>query len=189
MQGDQSYCFPQLIAVLSFTCGYLVSSSPSEMRQFSFECCPLGQEISSMIHSLPYFGEWLVAHLLSAFAAFSVFTESLVLSLDPCLPPFYGASSVFCPRPLLSVFVYSSLFVFQFCLGGSVCTRASLVYVPGVDMGVPVLCGSHLFILSVDVQAGLELVVVAGRNGTNFSQFSVLWGGFPWARGSGCHGV
>jgi hypothetical protein len=39
------------------------------------------------------------------------------------------------------------------------------------------------------MQAGLELAaavaVVAGRNGTNFSQCSIMCGGFPWARGSG----
>jgi hypothetical protein len=40
----------------------------------------------------------------------------------------------------------------------------------------------NLFVLSVDTQAGLELAV-EGRNGTNFSQCSVVWGGFPWARG------
>jgi hypothetical protein len=32
------------------------------------------------------------------------------------------------------------------------------------------------------VQAGLEPAAV-GRNGVNFSQCSVVWRGFPWARG------
>jgi hypothetical protein len=52
-----------------------------------------------------------------------------------------------------------------------------------------VVCGAHLFVLSVDVQAGLELVAVAAaaaRNGAKFSQCNVAWGGFPWARDSGC---
>jgi hypothetical protein len=32
------------------------------------------------------------------------------------------------------------------------------------------MCGAHLFILPIDAQAGLEQVVVAGSNGSNFSQ-------------------
>jgi hypothetical protein len=34
----------------------LVRSSPSKVGQFSFECCPLSQEISSRIHCLLCFG-------------------------------------------------------------------------------------------------------------------------------------
>jgi hypothetical protein len=34
--------------------------------------------------------------------------------------------------------------------------------------------------------AAVVIVVAASRNGTEFSQCSVAWGGFPWARGSGC---
>jgi hypothetical protein len=45
--------------------------------------------------------------------------------------------------------------------------------------------GVHLFVMSIDMQADLELAVVE-RNGSKFSQYSVVWGGFPWARGSGC---
>jgi hypothetical protein len=48
------------------------------------------------------------------------------------------------------------------------------------------LCGAHPFILSIDAQASLEQVAVAGRSGTNFSQCSMVWGGFPQARGSRC---
>jgi hypothetical protein len=33
--------------------------------------------------------------------------------------------------------------------------------------------GAHMFVLLIDVQAGLEPEAVAGRNGTNFSQCSV----------------
>jgi hypothetical protein len=54
-----------------------------------------------------------------------------------------------------------------------------------------VVCGAHLFVLSIDEQASLELAVPAVMaavvsNGTKFSQYNVAWGGFPWARGSGC---
>jgi hypothetical protein len=52
-----------------------------------------------------------------------------------------------------------------------------------------VVYGAHLFILSVDTKAGLELVAAVGKNCANFSECSVVWGGFPWARGSGCHSV
>jgi hypothetical protein len=41
--------------------------------------------------------------------------------------------------------------------------------------------GAHLFILSIDAQAGLAVV---GRNGTKFSQYSMAWGSFPLAKGS-----
>jgi hypothetical protein len=72
MQGGESYCFPQLIAVFSFSCSCLVSSSSSKVKQFDLEFCPLAQKIWSVIHYLLYFGEWLVTHLLSAFTAFPV---------------------------------------------------------------------------------------------------------------------
>jgi hypothetical protein len=46
---------------------------------------------------------------------------------------------------------------------------------------------SHLFVLSVDVQAGLELAAVVAvaavaalaSSGTRFSQCSMVWGGCP----------
>jgi hypothetical protein len=58
--------------------------------------------------------------------------------------------------------------------------------------------GAHLFVLSIDVQAGLEPVVVAlavvalvvvARNGAKFSQCSMAWGGFPPAWSSGCQKI
>jgi hypothetical protein len=58
-----------------------------------------------------------------------------------------------------------------------------------------VVCGTYLFVLSSDAQAGLEpevvavlvmAVVAAVRNGSKFSQCNVAWRGFPWAKGSGC---
>jgi hypothetical protein len=41
--------------VLFFICSCLVSSSPSKVGQFNFECCRLVQEISSVIHYLSWF--------------------------------------------------------------------------------------------------------------------------------------
>jgi hypothetical protein len=49
-----------------------------------------------------------------------------------------------------------------------------------------VVLDAHMFILPIHAQVGLE-PVAAGRNGSNFSQYSTAWEGFPWARGSGCH--
>jgi hypothetical protein len=40
-------------------------------------------------------------------------------------------------------------------------------------IGSPVFCGVHLFVLSIDTQAGLEPAVV-GRNGINFFQCSMV---------------
>jgi hypothetical protein len=42
-------------------------------RQFGFGCCSLAQEMISVIHYLPFFREWLIAHLLLVFTAFPVF--------------------------------------------------------------------------------------------------------------------
>jgi hypothetical protein len=53
MQDGQSYCFPQLITVLPFSCSCLVSSSHSEVGQFSFECCPLVQELALQSTTYP----------------------------------------------------------------------------------------------------------------------------------------
>jgi hypothetical protein len=59
---------------------------------------------------------------------------------------------------------------------------------PGVDKVFHIVCGAHLFVLSNDKQSGLEseavaaaaVVVVAAvaRNGSKFSQYNVVWGGF-----------
>jgi hypothetical protein len=38
--------------------------------QFGFGCCSLAQEMISVLCYLPCFGEWLLAHLLSAFLPF-----------------------------------------------------------------------------------------------------------------------
>jgi hypothetical protein len=51
---------------------YYCSLFFSFSRNFSFGCCSLVQEMISVIHYLPCFGEWLIAHLLSVFTAFPV---------------------------------------------------------------------------------------------------------------------
>jgi hypothetical protein len=42
--------------------------------------------------------------------------------------------------------------------------------------------GDHLLVLSIHAQAALELVAMVARNGAKFSQCSIIWGGFPWAK-------
>jgi hypothetical protein len=61
----QSVCYDNLLFVFNF------------VWQFDFGFCLLAQEMSSVIHYLPYFGEWLVACLFSAFLPFQhLFTDS-----------------------------------------------------------------------------------------------------------------
>jgi hypothetical protein len=38
--------------------------------------------------------------------------------------------------------------------------------------------GAHLFVQSIDMQVGLELVVATGKNCATFSQCNMAWGGF-----------
>jgi hypothetical protein len=95
--------------VLFISCSFLVSSSPSKVGKFGFECCPLVQEISSAIHYLPCFGDGF---------SLCLFTESSLLGVYFFAPPsFSGAGSVFHPPHLLSMLDYSLLFIFQFCRG------------------------------------------------------------------------
>jgi hypothetical protein len=53
-----------------------------------------------------------------------------------------------------------------------------------------VVCGAHLLVLSNDEQAGLGPVVVVAavevRDSSKFSQCTMVWGDFSWARGLGC---
>jgi hypothetical protein len=59
-----------------------------------------------------------------------------------------------------------------------------LDYVPGGWIGESCMVhDAHLFVLPNNSQAGLELAAM-GRNGTKFSQYSAVWGGFPQATGS-----
>jgi hypothetical protein len=49
----------------------------------------------------------------------------------------------------------------------------------GLEEESHVVHGAHLFIVAIDMKAGLEKVAVAERNGANFSLCSMAWGGFP----------
>jgi hypothetical protein len=78
----------------------------------------LAQEMSSVIHYLPCFGEWLITHLLSVFTVFPVFVYlEFMLRLALCSSPFLWCTFSVPPVPSV-VLDYSLLFVTQFCWGG-----------------------------------------------------------------------
>jgi hypothetical protein len=92
-------------------------------------------------------------------------------------PPFSSALSVFHLPSLLCVLDYSSLSVTQFCWVGISLTRGCAgLCSQGWIREFYVVHGAHLFVLSIDTQAGLQLAAVvavvavaAVRNGSNFS--------------------
>jgi hypothetical protein len=187
MKDDQSYCFPLLRAVLSFSCSCLVISSPSKVGQFSFECCPLIQEISPVIYYLPCFERWLISCACSLRVWHCVFC---------CLPCTFFLGQVHfstCPLHCLCLIKVHCLF-FSFVGGGG--RRISLprdctdLCSWGWIGESHVVHGGHLFILPVDVQADLKpAVMLEGRNGTNVFKCSMAWRGFLWVGGSGCHRI
>jgi hypothetical protein len=88
--------------------------------------------------------------------------------------------------PPLLVLDYSSLLMCFIFVGGGIQSARGLCWFIFLGAWVGELCmvpGAHLLLLPIHAQAGLE-PVVAERNGTNFSQCSMAWGGFPWVRGS-----
>jgi hypothetical protein len=101
--------FPQLTAVFSFSCSCIVSSSSGEVGQFSFESCPLFQDISSEIHYLPCFGSDFLLCL---------FTEISMLGFYFFVPPpFSGVGSVFHQPLLLTVWCLFFSFMGKFSFG------------------------------------------------------------------------
>jgi hypothetical protein len=93
---------------------------------------------------------------------------------------------------LLPVLDYSSLFMCFSFVGGwggfSLSGSRTCLCSQGVVRGVTRGAWCSPVCLPIHMQAGL-VPVVAGRNVTNFSQCSMVWRGFPQARGSGCHRV
>jgi hypothetical protein len=131
---DHSCAAPQLQLCL-------VSSSPSKVGQFSFECCPLSHMICSGIHYLSHF-ERLTCHPTSTLSLcaspdlFWVLVTPLEVGLSshPCFqldPHSFTESLALCPIPILlgrfsvpspplqSMLDYSLLFMlFGFAGGG-----------------------------------------------------------------------
>jgi hypothetical protein len=143
--------------------------------------------------SLPYFKQRLITHSLSALLPFqSLFTESSSGDQLLASPPF--SSVLKAPHPLWCMFLFSSLFIIQFCfliffffLQGevSVCPAGYA----GLSQGwlweycMMLICSS---VSLPDVsQAGLE--PASGSTGALlFSQCNVTLRSFVQAGGSGC---
>jgi hypothetical protein len=122
----------------------------------SFGFCSLAQEMISVIHYLPCFGEWLIsAHSLSSLPFLCLFTDSSALKPALAPLPFSGAVSMFhLPSPL-SVLDYSLLFVIQFCWGWreSSLPRGCAGFCSQGWIGeFHMVCGAHLFGLPIDTQ-------------------------------------
>jgi hypothetical protein len=77
------------------------------VEQFSFECCPLLQEISFAIHCLPCFEGGLCCVCFLGVQLWEFISLPCPLSLGHI---------VFDLSPALSLFNYSLRFGFQFCL-------------------------------------------------------------------------
>jgi hypothetical protein len=158
----------------------------SSVGQLGFGCCSLAQEMSSVIHYLPCFGECLS----SAHSQPSCLSCVLIVCTE--------ISSW--PLPL-------SLVYFQHSCPLCYCARLQFTVFIQVFWGnqsaqglcpeeFRVACDTHLFVLSAYAQAGLEPVAVAAvlaeavaamvaevvaavRNGSKFCHCNVLWGSFP----------
>jgi hypothetical protein len=115
-----------------------------------------------------------------------LFTESLgMFSSLPCtLSPVQVQHST---QPLCCLCLITVRCLFSSFVGGRVSLHRGCagLYSWGWLGDSHMVPGAHMFVLSIDVQAGLE-PVAAVRNGAKFSQCSVAWGCFPQARDSGC---
>jgi hypothetical protein len=160
----------------------LVSSSPTKVGQFSFECCPLSHFGSTtcplwQVACLPTpalrlcacpdlwwvlvapVEGWLVTPLLlSAFAALPAFVHWEFSSLPhPCSP---GQVQCSTSTSAVSVRLRFDVCIFQFCWGDSVSPGAVLDYVPWVCES---RWGSHVWCMMLTclfcrlMQAVLEL--------------------------------
>jgi hypothetical protein len=94
--------------------------------------------MSFVVLYLPFFRQWLITHLLSAFLPFQhLFTDSSCGDYLIAPPPFSGSLSVF--PPLLLCASFSSLFIIQysFCWGGESVSQGAMLVYPRGDWGVP----------------------------------------------------
>jgi hypothetical protein len=149
---------------------------------FDFGCCSLTQEMSFVGHYLPYFRQWLIIQMLSAFLPFQpLFTESLCRNQLLVHHPFSGAPlatpSLFC------VLVFSSLFIVQgFFLSAQ---KAMLVYSRG-GWGSTAWC---LLLTCLVCQMSPKQVWswhLAVVRALLFSQCNMAWRSILQARDSGC---
>jgi hypothetical protein len=116
--------------VLSLSCSCLVSSSPSEVRQFNFECCPLAQEMC------PASGSGLFSACSQPSLPFlCLFTECWFSSL-PC--PLSLVQFSVLPTPFTVGVSLQFCLIFSFFGGGNHSAQGLCWFMfLGVDRGVP----------------------------------------------------
>jgi hypothetical protein len=106
MQGGWSCCFPQLTAVLSFTCNCLASSTPSEVGQFNSNVALWFRRAALQFTTCPALemAHCCVCSLRAQHLEFSSLPHPLSL----------GQVQHVTHPPLLSMFDYSLLLFFSF---------------------------------------------------------------------------
>jgi hypothetical protein len=119
MQGGQSCCFPQLTAVLAFSCSCLVSFSHSEVRQFSLNAVLWFKTSSLWSTAFPALGGVLS---LCFFTDRTLCAESLVLCSTSSL---LGRFRI--PSTPSSVYVWLQFSVCFSVLWGSSVSNAALL--------------------------------------------------------------
>jgi hypothetical protein len=131
--GRLSVCQPSLLSVCYNSSLFVFQFC----GQFDLGCCSLAQEMSSMIHYLPCFGKWLIAHSTLGFCAFPVFFYwFFALILSPSFSSFLRCTFSI-PVPSAVVLDYILIFVIQVFLGGSQSARGLFWLILGVAGGIP----------------------------------------------------
>jgi hypothetical protein len=124
----------------------LVSSSPSKVEQFCFECCPLSQRSALGSTTCPVFGCWLVTSpLLSAFVldlCSHLFNKSSVLRVQLLAPPtFSRADSAFHSHLCCQCQITVHCLCFSVLLGGLSALGLHGIIFPR-RVGREVVCGA-----------------------------------------------
>jgi hypothetical protein len=142
---------------------------------FDFGCCSLAQEMTFVVHYLPYFRQWLITHPVSVLLPFHALFTTISHSYQLLAPvPFSGVLSATLPPPLCASFqflVYCTFFFF--CMGFS--TASGYASLSQGWLGeYHVILGAYLFGLLNVSQAGLE---VASGSAAAICFLSVMWCG------------
>jgi hypothetical protein len=149
----------------------LVSSSPSKVRQLSFECCPQSQNSALGSTSCPTCLSMPAVSLCGLLDLHWVLVAPLgdclvttpLLSAFPAVPAFHwefsslshshsqGQVQHSTTTSTVSVRLHLAIYIFQFSsCGGSVYPGAALYYFPQEWVGEShVVCDAHLFILQI----------------------------------------
>jgi hypothetical protein len=99
---------------------------------FDFGCCSLAQEMTFVVHYLPYFRQWLITHPVSVLLPFHALFTTISHSYQLLAPvPFSGVLSATLPPPLCASFQFLVYCTFFFFAWGSAQPVAMLVYPRG----------------------------------------------------------